>query len=322
MFFLLNWTKKFLLVTQFSHPVNHQPMKKMEIHMEDFIFNDKKDLRDYDPGFTAGFNNKDESTHRLEEGVKKMADLQEKLYAHDKYSVLLIFQAMDAAGKDGTIKHVMSGVNPQGCQVKSFKAPSSEELDHDYLWRCNKALPEKGNIGIFNRSYYEEVVITQVHPEILGYQKLWNYTPEKKDCRKILDKRYDDINNYEKYLSHNGMVILKFFLNVSKEEQKNRFLSRINDPRKNWKFTMNDIKERQYWDKYMEAFNDTFHHTSTTHSPWYIIPADKKWFMRMAVCEIIVNTLKSLDLKFPEISEIQKKELLKAKEVLESEKKQ
>jgi PPK2 family polyphosphate:nucleotide phosphotransferase len=280
----------------------------------------KKKLKDFDPNYTGKYESKEEGCEKLKKSAKKLAELQDKLYAHDKYSLLLVFQAMDAAGKDGTIKSVMYGVNPQGCQVKSFKSPSSEELDHDYLWRSMKALPERGNIGIFNRSYYEEVLITRVHPEILTYQKLPNLAKDPLKDKKLWQNRYNDINNFEKYLTNNGMVILKFFLNVSKEDQKQRFLDRINDPTKNWKFTMNDIKERQFWDKYMEAYEDILRETSTEWAPWYVIPANKKWFMRTAVSDIIVATLESLDLKYPEVSEAQKKDLQTAKEMLESEK--
>lgn len=283
-------------------------------------FEEGKKLKDYDPSYTADIKSKEECQERLKEGVKKLAELQDKLYAHDKYSLLIIFQAMDAAGKDGTIKHVMSGVNPQGCQVKSFKAPSSEELDHDYLWRCIKALPERGNIGIFNRSYYEEVLITRVHPEILKFQKLPNLPENPLEDEKFWERRYEEINNFEKRMVNNGTHILKFFLHVSKEEQKRRFLDRINDPTKNWKFTINDIKERAYWKDYQDAYQRILEKTSTKYAPWYVIPADKKWFMRTAVCDIIVDKLKSLDLKYPKVSEAQLADLEKAKIMLENEK--
>jgi PPK2 family polyphosphate:nucleotide phosphotransferase len=238
------------------------------------------------------------------------------LYAQDTYSLLLIFQAMDAAGKDGIIEHVMSGVNPQGCQVFSFKAPSSEELDHDYLWRSMKALPERGRIGIFNRSYYEEVLVVRVHPEILNGQRIPKKEKEDKD---IWKHRYEDINNFERYLTRNGIVILKFFLNVSKKEQKKRFLERIEQPDKNWKFSFGDVKEREHWKDYMDAYEDMFNATSTEWAPWHIIPADKKWFTRAAVADIISDRLESLNLRYPEVSEAHKQELLKAKEMLESE---
>jgi PPK2 family polyphosphate:nucleotide phosphotransferase len=222
---------------------------------------------------------------------------------------------MDAAGKDGTIKHVMSGVNPQGCQVFSFKAPSSEELDHDYLWRCFRALPERGRIGIFNRSYYEEVLIARVHPEILAGQQL----PESLKDKQIWNRRFEEINNFEKYLVNNGIIVLKFFLNVSKQAQKKRFLERIDLPEKNWKFSAGDAKERAFWDDYMNAYEDMFNHTSTEWAPWHIIPADHKWFTRLAVATVITNQLKSLNLKYPTVNEAHKKDLVEAKALLEAE---
>jgi PPK2 family polyphosphate:nucleotide phosphotransferase len=273
-------------------------------------------LKDFDPDFTGKFKTKDEAQEKLRADIEKLAALQDVLYAQDTYALLLIFQAMDAAGKDGIIKHVMSGVNPQGCQVFSFKAPSSEELDHDYLWRSMKALPERGRIGIFNRSYYEEVLVVRVHPEILDGQRI---PKEEKDGKNIWQKRFEDINNFERYLSRNGIVILKFFLNVSKKEQKKRFLERIDTPEKNWKFSAADVKERGHWNEYMNAYEDAFNHTSTEWAPWYIIPADHKWFTRAAVADVIVAKLKSLDLKYPTVSEERKQELLKAKEMLENE---
>ena len=223
---------------------------------------------------------------------------------------------MDAAGKDSTIKHVMSGINPQGCQVHSFKAPSTEELNHDYLWRCSKALPERGRIGIFNRSYYEEILVTRVHPEILEQRPL----PMSIIDNNIWERRFEEINNFEKHLVNNGTIILKFFLNVSKEEQKERFLERINRPEKNWKFSVNDAKERAFWDDYMSVYEDMFNHTSIKYAPWYIIPADHKWFTRLVVAGIIYTQLKELNLKYPSLSKEQHKELLKAKEILESQK--
>jgi PPK2 family polyphosphate:nucleotide phosphotransferase len=275
----------------------------------------KIQLKDYDPGFTGDFKNKEEALNDLEADVAKLAEYQDVLYAQDTYALLIIFQAMDAAGKDGVIKYVMSGVNPQGCQVYSFKAPSAEELDHDYLWRNMKALPERGRIGIFNRSYYEEVLIVRVHPEILDAQKL---PPEAKG-KKIWKRRFEEINNFERYLVGNGIIVLKFFLHISKEQQKRRFLKRIATPEKNWKFSLNDVKERAHWDDYMAAFEDVFNHTSTEWAPWHIIPADNKWFTRAAVAEIIVSKLKSLDLSYPALSEEQRQELDKAKEMLDSE---
>ena len=277
---------------------------------------DKKiSLNDYDPGFTEHFLNIKEAKEKLQADIDDLKKYQDVLYAYNVYGLLVIIQALDAAGKDGTIKHVMSGINPQGCQVYSFKAPSAEELDHDYLWRCMKALPEKGNIGIFNRSYYEEVLITKVHPEILTNQKL----PPFKDLDELMKKRYEEINNFEKYLVKNGIIVLKFFLNVSKQEQKNRFLKRINLPEKNWKFSMADVRERAHWKEYINAFEDVFNHTSTKYAPWYIIPADNKWFTHAVVADVIVTTLKGLDLKYPEVSEAHKQEILKMKEILEAE---
>ena len=273
-------------------------------------------LKDYAPDFTGKFKSKEEAQEKLQADIEKLAELQDVLYAQDTYALLLIFQAMDAAGKDGIIKHVMSGVNPQGCQVFAFKAPSSEELDHDYLWRNMKALPERGRIGIFNRSYYEEVLVVRVHPEILNGQRI---PKEEKDVKGIWKKRFEDINNFERYLTRNGIVILKFFLNVSKKEQKERFLERIDTPEKNWKFAAADVKERGHWDEYMNAYEEMFNNTSTEWAPWYIIPADHKWFTRAAVADVIVAKLKSLDLKYPVVSDERKQELLKAKAMLESE---
>jgi PPK2 family polyphosphate:nucleotide phosphotransferase len=273
-------------------------------------------LKDYDTAYTGKFKDKSEAAEKLQADIKRLAKLQDVLYAQNTYSLLVIFQAMDAAGKDGTIRHVMSGVNPQGTQVYSFKAPSSEELDHDYLWRSFKALPERGRIGIFNRSYYEEVLVVRVHPEILGHQQL---PAETKDKKKIWRNRFEEINNFEHYLVRNGVHVLKFFLNVSKEEQKQRFLARINTPEKNWKFSVNDAKERAFWDDYMHAFEDAFNHTSTEWAPWHIIPADHKWFTRAAVADIIISKLKSLDLGYPQLSEAHMQNLQKAKELLESE---
>ena len=273
-------------------------------------------LKDYDTAYTGKFKDKSEAAEKLQADIKRLAKLQDVLYAQNTYSLLVIFQAMDAAGKDGTIRHVMSGVNPQGTQVYSFKAPSPEELDHDYLWRSFKALPERGRIGIFNRSYYEEVLVVRVHPEILGFQQL---PAETKDKKKIWRRRFEEINNFEHYLVRNGVHVLKFFLNVSKEEQKQRFLARINTPEKNWKFSVNDAKERAFWDDYMDAFEDAFNHTSTEWAPWHIIPADHKWFTRAAVADIIISKLKSLDLSYPQLSEAHMQNLEKAKELLESE---
>jgi PPK2 family polyphosphate:nucleotide phosphotransferase len=271
--------------------------------------------RDYDPAYKAEYLNKQDAAVKLQEDIERLAKYQDILYAQNTYALLLIFQAMDAAGKDGTIKHVMSGINPQGCQVFSFKAPSEEELDHDYLWRAAKALPERGRIGIFNRSYYEEVLVVRVHPEILQRQQL----PPQAKANNIWRDRFEQINCFEKYLTANGIVILKFFLHVSKQEQKLRFLERIDRPEKNWKFSANDVKERAFWDDYIKAYQDVFNHTSTEYAPWYIIPADRKWFTRLAVANIIVNKLKELNLQYPILGEEHQQELMKAKEMLESE---
>lgn len=271
--------------------------------------------KDYDSGYKADYVTKEDAAGMLQEGIEQLKLYQDMLYAQDTYALLIVFQAMDAAGKDGTIKHVMSGVNPQGCQVYSFKAPSSEELDHDYLWRCAKNVPERGRIGIFNRSYYEEVLITRVHPEVLAKQKL----PTSMMDKHIWKRRFEEINNFEKYLVNNGIIILKFFLNVSKNEQKKRFLERIDRPEKNWKFSASDAKERAFWDDYMEAYEDMFNNTSTAHAPWYIIPADRKWFTRLAVAAVIDEKLKSLNLQYPTISEETKIQLMQAKQILENE---
>jgi PPK2 family polyphosphate:nucleotide phosphotransferase len=276
----------------------------------------KTSLKDYDPDWTGSIKDKEEAVRLLEDGVKQLAKQQDMLYAQDTYSLLVVFQAMDAAGKDGTIRHVMSGVNPQGCQVFSFKAPSAEERDHDYLWRTTKALPERGRIGIHNRSYYEEVLVCRVHPEILASQQL--PADRKKDG--IWKRRFEQINNFEAYLSDNGTVIVKFFLHVSKKEQKRRFLERIDENDKNWKFSVNDAKERVFWKDYMRAYEDVFTHASTKHAPWYIIPADNKWFMRLAVAAIIYQTLEDLKLKYPTVSKEKKNELLEARKVLMAEK--
>jgi PPK2 family polyphosphate:nucleotide phosphotransferase len=272
-------------------------------------------LKNYDPGSTGEFKNKKEAKEKLARDIERLAELQDVLYAQNSYALLLIFQAMDAAGKDSAIEHVMSGVNPQGCQVFNFKAPSAEELDHDFLWRCAKNMPERGRIGIFNRSYYEEVLVVRVHPELLNYQKL----PALTTPERLWQERFEDINCFERYLVRNGIVILKFFLHVSKEEQKQRFLDRINDPTKNWKYSETDVKERDHWRDYMAAYEDALNHTSTAWAPWYIIPADHKWFTRALVADIIIKKLESLGLSYPTVSEEQKQNLLKAKQLLESE---
>ena len=274
-------------------------------------------LKDVDPQDTLDFTkeaDKPKAKEALATGVMALADLQDKLYAQDKWAVLLIFQAMDAAGKDGAIKHVMSGINPQGCQVYSFKSPSSEDLDHDYLWRCMKCLPNRGHIGIFNRSYYEEVLVVRVHPDFLAKQKL----PPKLVGKNIWDNRYEDIRNFEQYLERNGVVVRKFFLHVSKKEQKRRFLDRIDDPLKNWKFSSNDANERDYWDDYMKAYEEMIRQTATKEAPWYVVPADNKWFTRFIVGSAVIETLASLDLAYPEVDESKLKELAAAKKKLMS----
>ena len=270
--------------------------------------------KDYDPGFTAGFKNKKAAGKKLEANIAELAEYQDILYAQDTYALLILFQAMDAAGKDGAIKHVMSGVNPQGCQVYSFKAPSAEELDHDYLWRSMKCLPERGRIGIFNRSYYEEVLVVRVHPELLDHQKI-----PASDRRHIWKHRYEQINAFERYLVENGIIVLKFFLNVSKTEQKKRFLERIDRPEKNWKFSTADVQERGFWDDYQQAYEDCLNHTSTDWAPWFVIPADNKWFTRLSVSELIVRALKRLNLRYPEVSEQRRQELQDIRKLLEAE---
>ena len=272
--------------------------------------------KDYDAGWKPTSVDKGEAKIRLDEGIQLLAEFQDKLYAQDHYALLIIFQAMDAAGKDGAIKHVMSGLNPQGCQVYSFKAPSTEELDHDYLWRCYKALPERGRIGIFNRSYYEEVLVTKVHPEIIQKQHL----PTASKDKNIYKRRYEEINNFEKYLFQNGIIPIKFFLNVSKDEQKRRFLDRINQDEKNWKLSPADAKERGFWDQYMSAYEDCFNATSTRWAPWHVIPADNKWVSRLAVAAIVYRRMAELKLAYPTVSKEQKSALLETKAMLESEK--
>ena len=268
---------------------------------------DKFRLRDFPPGDTLHLDSEDKprAKESLVNGVEALAELQDMLYAQDRWSVLLIFQAMDAAGKDGAIKHVMSGINPQGCQVFSFKGPSAEDLDHDYMWRCMKCLPERGRIGIFNRSYYEETLVVRVHPEFLRGQKL----PAELGGKKIWENRYKDIRSFERYLARNGTLILKFFLNVSKDEQKKRFLARLDDPDKNWKFSPNDAKERGFWDDYMKAYEETIRNTATDYAPWYVVPADNKWFSRLVVAAAVIDGLASIKLEYPKVDEQRLKEL-------------
>lgn len=273
----------------------------------------KISLKNYDPDWTAQFRGPAQAQPLLVDGIQSLVKLQDRLYAQHQYSVLCIFQAMDAAGKDGTIRHVMSGLNPQGCQVFSFKAPSSEERDHTYLWRAAKACPERGRFGIHNRSHYEEVLVARVHPEILEGQRL---PPALSRDKNIWKRRFQEINDFERHLVDNGTIVLKFYLNVSKAEQKRRFMARIDDPSKNWKFSGGDLSERAYWKDYMHAYEEVFTHTSTKWAPWYIIPADNKWFMRLAVAGILCRTLESLDLAYPTLEKSQLKDLQEARKRL------
>jgi PPK2 family polyphosphate:nucleotide phosphotransferase len=273
-------------------------------------------LKDFDPGDTGEATSEDKPRAKelLEKGVEVLAELQDVLYAQDQWSILLIFQAMDAAGKDGAIKHVMSGVNPQGCQVFSFKSPSVEDLNHDFLWRCLKCLPERGRIGIFNRSYYEETLVVRVHPELLAKQKI----PPRLVTKNIWEDRFEDICHVERYLTRNGVVIRKFFLHVSAAEQKKRFLDRLDNPTKNWKFSANDSRERNFWKDYMKAYEDMICNTAAEYAPWYVVPADNKWFTRVVVAAAVIDALASLDLHYPEVSEAQRQELAAAKKELEA----
>ena len=271
-------------------------------------------LKDVDPGDTLNFGSEDKPTAKdaLASGSQALAELQDVLYAQDRWALLLIFQAMDAAGKDGTIKHVMSGINPQGCQVYSFKAPSDEELDHDFLWRCMKCVPERGRIGIFNRSYYEDTLIVRVHREFLAGQKL----PPDLVTKNIWKERFEDIRNFERYLARNGVIIRKFFLHVSKKEQKRRFLERLDNPDKNWKFSGNDIKERAFWNDYMKAYEDMIRNTASPEAPWYVVPADNKWFTRIVVSAAVIEALDAIGLRYPKVGKEKLKELAAAKQVL------
>lgn len=273
-------------------------------------------LKDCDPASTGDFHSKEHAQKLLDRGIDEMVELQDKLYAQDRWAILLIFQAMDAAGKDSAIKHVMSGVNPQGCQVYSFKVPSSEELNHDFLWRTNKRLPERGHIGIFNRSYYEEVLVVRVHPNILKNERV----PEELVGKGIWAERFEDIHNFEKYLSRNGIVLRKFFLNLSKKEQKRRFLERLNTTEKNWKFSAADVHERECWDDYMSAYEEMIVATSSEHAPWYVVPADNKWYTRLIVAAAIVDTLKDLKVAYPKLTPEERKQMLAAKKELEQKK--
>ena len=271
-------------------------------------------ISDVDPGDTGDLKSADKprAKEALQVGVQALAELQDMLYAQDRWSVLLIFQAMDAAGKDGTIKHVMSGVNPQGCQVFSFKSPSSEDLDHDYLWRCMKCLPNRGHIGIFNRSYYEETLVVRVHPDFLAKQKI----PAECVNKKIWDERFQDIRSFERYLTRNGTIVRKFFLHVSKKEQERRFVERLDNPDKNWKFSASDARERGFWKDYMHAYEEMIRETSTEDSPWYVVPADNKWFTRVVVAAAVIDALASLKLHYPKVDAAKRKELAAARTAL------
>lgn len=295
---------------------NKDFLKKAKRYSEAFRITDgsKFRLKRIDPGDTLDLDSdeKPKAQEALACGVELLAELQDRLYAADRCAVLIIFQAMDAAGKDGAIKHVMSGVNPQGCEVSSFKAPSAEELDHDFLWRCAKRLPERGRIGIFNRSYYEETLVVRVHQEYLASQKL----PLNVKTKDTWTQRFEDISNFERYLTHNGIMVLKFFLHVSKKEQQKRFLERIERPEKNWKFSLNDVHERKHWNEYMDAYEETIKHTASKHAPWYVVPADNKWFTRLVVASAIVENLQALDLKYPSLNKDELKALETAKQAL------
>ncbi len=273
-------------------------------------------LKDVDPADTAHLETDENAKAYLAAGVQMLTDLQERLWAADRWGVLMIFQAMDAAGKDSTIKHVMSGVNPQGVHVNSFKAPSGEELDHDFLWRTTKCLPERGRIGIFNRSYYEDVLVVRVHPELLENRKL----PDALVTKDIWKQRFEDIRAFERYLARNGYLVLKFFLHISREEQRRRFLSRLDEPAKNWKFSAGDVEERRHWNDYMAAYEDMIQHTSARHAPWYVVPADHKWFARLVVASALIDGLESLDLELPSVDATKRRELSAARIALEREK--
>ena len=269
-------------------------------------------LNDYDPAHTGHWKSKEHASEALQQGIARTAELQDKLYAQDNWALLLIFQAMDAAGKDGAVKHVMSGVNPQGCEVHAFKAPSDQELQHDFLWRTTCKLPERGHIGIFNRSYYEEVLVVRVHPEILKKER----TPEKLVDKEIWQDRFESIRCFERQMAGSGTVIRKFFLHLSKKEQKKRFLDRLNEPEKNWKFSASDVHERDYWDDYQEAYKEMIQNTASKHAPWYVVPADNKWFTRLVISTVIVDTLESLNLSYPKVGAAKRKELEEAKKKL------
>ena len=293
-----------------------QRRKRLDGFLKPFRVTQGKGFRlsQIDTDDSRGVKSKEDAKEYLQLGISRLAEMQDKLYAQDQWGVLLVFQAMDAAGKDGAIKHVMSGINPQGCQVYSFKGPSAEELDHDFLWRTNRALPERGRIGIFNRSYYEEVLVVRVHEAILQKQKL----PKQVLSRRIWEERYEDIRAFERYLARQGYLILKFFLHVSKKAQKERFLERLDRPEKNWKFSLADAKERGHWGAYQRAYQDMIRETATPHAPWYVVPADKKWFSRLVVAAAVDHALDRLELAYPKVDEAKKKELVAARASLEA----
>jgi PPK2 family polyphosphate:nucleotide phosphotransferase len=291
-------------------------IRQLKSYVDPFRLDGSKEfhLKSHKPG-EKGDLDKESANTIIDANRGRLRDLQEKLYAHDRWSVLLIFQGMDAAGKDSAVEHVMSGINPQGCQVYSFKQPSSKELDHDFMWRTTKCAPERGRIGIFNRSYYEELLVVRVHPDILAKQRI----PPELVTKNIWRERFEDIAAYEKYLARNGTLILKFFLNVSKDEQRKRFLDRLEDPAKNWKFSLGDIAERKLWDKYQAAYQDLIHHTSAKHAPWIVVPADHKWFARVVISSAIVSAMEKLDLRYPEVDKSEADELSKVRVALEKE---
>jgi PPK2 family polyphosphate:nucleotide phosphotransferase len=272
-------------------------------------------LKDFDPADTRGLKSKEHAREILEDGVARLTELQEKLYAQDQWAILVVLQGMDAAGKDSTVKHVMSGLNPLACSATAFKVPSDDELQHDYLWRTTRVLPSRGSIGVFNRSYYEEVLVVRVHPEALKREKL----PQELVTKKIWQERYEDINAHERYLSRNGIVILKFFLNLSNKEQKKRFLKRLDEPEKNWKFRLSDVQERQHWGEYMRAYEKMLQNTSTAHAPWHVVPADHKWFARLVVAEALIDALEKVDPEYPKSDAERRAEIQKARAFLKAE---
>jgi PPK2 family polyphosphate:nucleotide phosphotransferase len=296
--------------------MSHEKMKTAKL-AKPYRIDDGKHfcIKDFNPADTGHWRSKEHAQQALEEGIARMAELQNKLYAEGSWAVLLIFQGLDAAGKDGAIQHVMSGVNPEGCQVYSFKSPSAEELQHDFLWRTTRDLPERGRIGIFNRSYYEEVLVVRVHPEMLQRER----SPASLISKNIWEERFEDIRCFERHMARNGTVIRKFFLHLSKKEQKRRFLARLDEPEKNWKFSVGDIHEREYWDDYQKAYEEIIQNTASKHAPWYVVPADNKWFTRLTISAAIVETLEELKLSYPKVDAAKRKELAAARKALEQE---